>query len=306
MKKIIIWGTGAGYDEVMLHLKADIMQGKIQIVALVSSYKELISYLDGKKIILPEEIKNYEFDYIIIANAEYDEEIKESAIRIGIDNKKIIGYRVISNNLFDFDRYINILESNISIVSDDCWGGYVYNTLNLQFNSPFINLAVYNYYESSKIIYDDYYKLVSNIEYYLKQPLEMIRESNGCMYPEGSIGDVKLSFIHYRDFNEAKECWDKRVKRFNLENYIIKKTITDDEDAKRFSELPMKNKIGFYNKELNLEGIVCLKNYEKSIDRKDNLFRVYVRSLAMADVKGLKEYDIFKLLSGEKNFLRGK
>lgn len=304
MKKVIIWGTGTGYDEVMLHLKSDIMQGKIDIVILVSSYKELISYLDGIKIILPEEIKSYEFDYIIIANKEFEKEIRKTAIGLGIDNKRIIGYTPVCNNFFDFDRYIKILESNISIVSDDCWGGFVYNSLGLQFNSPFINLFVWRYLTLNGMVNDDYYKLVNNIEYYLEKPLQFVNESNGTLFPYGRIDDVNLCFNHSKDFNEAKINWDKRVKRFNFDNYLIKKVIWDDEDAQRFSQLPIKNKIGFYTKEMNLDGIVCLKNYGKSMYIKSNDFVDYHHVLAQSNSLVLKEYDIFKLLAGEEDFLR--
>lgn len=298
MRKVIIWGTGEQYDDVMLHLKAEIIQNKIEIAALVSSFRESISYLDGKRIVLPEKIKDYEFDYLIIANKEHEKEIIKHAFELGVDGKKIISCRGMCNNLFDFDRYVKILESNISIVSDECWGGVVSNTLGIQFNSPFVNLYIYSD--------DDYYKLVSNIQYYLNQPLALLSESTEINSAIGCIGDVKIVFNHHRNFSEAKKDWDRRVKRFNFKNYIIKKIIKDDEDAERFSNLPIKNKIGFYYKDSNLDGVISLKNYEKSRFRIGSDFAGYIRDLAKINVGGLKEYDIFKLLLGEKGFMRVK
>lgn len=300
-------GTGKEYDRVMANLKSDISQGKIQVVVLVSSYKESISYLDGKKIILPMEINEYEYDYLLIANKDYEEEIRKNALNVGVDNKKVIGYNALSNDLFDFDKYIHILKSNISIVSDDCWGGSTYNSLSLPFNSPFINLFPIMYNSERGTICDDYYKLLNNLEYYLSQPLKVITDGNGTNFPMGSIGDVRLNFNHYSNFEEAKKAWDRRVKRFNFKNYIVKKTIYDDDDAKRFSELPIKNKVGFYNKELKLDGIICLKNFNKSIYFKSSCdFGSYVRALSQIPIGGLREYDIFKLLIGENDFLRCK
>ncbi|WP_017810410.1 DUF1919 domain-containing protein [Clostridium saccharoperbutylacetonicum] len=229
--KVIIWGTGKEYDRVMANLKSDISQGKIQVVVLVSSYKESISYLDGKKIILPMEINEYEYDYLLIANKDYEEEIRKNALNVGVDNKKVIGYNALSNDLFDFDKYIHILKSNISIVSDDCWGGSTYNSLSLPFNSPFINLFPIMYNSERGTICDDYYKLLNNLEYYLSQPLKVITDGNGTNFPMGSIGDVRLNFNHYSNFEEAKKAWDRRVKRFNFKNYIVKKTIYDDDDS---------------------------------------------------------------------------
>ena len=305
--KVMIWGTGKEYDEVMSHLRADIIQGVVEVIALISTYREPMKYLDGKIIILPEEIKDYVYDYVLIANKEFEKDIKKKALEVGISNENIIGYNVLSNELFDFNRYIKILESKISIVSDDCWGGYTYNSLSLPFNTPFINLFPVQYDMGKGVVCDDYYKLISNLEYYLKQPLKMLSDGHGTRFSIGCIGDVRLNFNHHSNFSEAKKDWDRRVKRFNFKNYIVKKNIYNDEDAKRFSELPISKKIGFYNKDLNLNDIICLKKFKKSLFYENGCdFAAYVRTLAGASVGGVREYDVFKLLTGEKDFLRCK
>lgn len=56
-----------------------------------------------------------------------------------------------------------------SLFAGDCMGGYIYHQLGLKFKSPTINLM---------ILQPDFYKLVSDLEYYMSLPL-IPKESGG-------------------------------------------------------------------------------------------------------------------------------
>ncbi len=108
-----------------------------------------------------------------------------------------------------------------------------------------------------------------------------------------------LNLFHYRNGIEGKRKWEERLKRVNDKSpFLIKKTIVNDDDAYRFSELPYKNKIGFYYKELNLENIICLNGWNDSeIRYKYNWdFRRYVRE-SVSDQTGIMPFPILNVFS---------
>jgi uncharacterized protein (DUF1919 family) len=64
----------------------------------------------------------------------------------------------------------------------------------------------------------DFVKMVLNLEYYLQQELRM---SWGEEYPIGYLDDVTIFFQHYTTCSEAKEKWEKRLKRIHWDKIII-------------------------------------------------------------------------------------
>ncbi len=98
-----------------------------------------------------------------------------------------------------------------TIISNNCVAGVIYHDLGLKFNSPTINL----YFKA-----DDYIKFAENLAYYLS--LEVKEVPSDLPYPVGSIGDVKLFFMHYKSFEEAKAKWEERSGRVDYKNlYFI-------------------------------------------------------------------------------------
>ena len=97
---------------------------------------------------------------------------------------------------------------------------------------------------------------------------------------------------------EAAEMNAKTVEILSTEYY---KTIINDEDAYRFSKLPYKNKIGFYYKPIELEGIICLSGWQDSKIRYDYAwdFKRYVRTMVDLKSKAMLSYPILDLFSDE-------
>lgn len=133
------------------------------------------------------------------------------------------------------------------IISNNCWGGSLYQWYNRPYNSPFVGLFLYG---------PCYLKLLSNFEYYMKQELNFTDTSKyperPKTYPIGILGDVEVHFTHYKTEDEAKLKWQVRTARMlkeeNLDNYFFK--ISDRERVSKelildFHKLPYKNKISF-------------------------------------------------------------
>jgi len=71
-------------------------------------------------------------------------------------------------------------------------------------------------------------------------------------------------FNHDVEADKAIERWERRRKRFNRDNYIVIMCIRSDEMAFKFDKLPIKNKIGFYWKDLGLESVVYMPEWADS------------------------------------------
>lgn len=137
---------------------------------------------------------------------------------------------------------------DFTIISDNCWGTNIYSDLGLEYNSPFIGLGV---------MLPDYLKLLNNLEYYLEQDLKFADKSKfeniniqrqDNRYPLGRLDDIELQMGNYKDEEEAKVKWDRRVKRVNFDNLFIKLSAEEnisDEDILEFNKISHKNKVIF-------------------------------------------------------------
>lgn len=123
MYKVIIWGTGAYYSQYLNMIKAQEVEGKLQVVAITSD-DNYIHKLDTYVFIPKEKINYVDFDYCIVAMKDFQAALREMAA-INIDENKLIPVRVFSIPYFDFEQYIKIKAGNISIISRNCWGEFV-------------------------------------------------------------------------------------------------------------------------------------------------------------------------------------
>nr|MBP3723991.1 class I SAM-dependent methyltransferase [Campylobacter sp.] len=100
-KKIIIFGA-SGYG-----LKVAYSLGfNCQIIAFADNnphYKEKL--WGGVKVILPSEINNYNFDFIVISVSVYDKQIREQLLNLNIPNKKIITFMPNKHLIWLDERY---------------------------------------------------------------------------------------------------------------------------------------------------------------------------------------------------------
>lgn len=174
-----------------------------------------------------------------------------------------------------------------TIISNNCWGGFVYQKFNIKYNTPFIGLFIFS---------PDYINMLKNFENIIGNELifikssqsryksELIKSNTFNKYPIAKLDkDVEIHFLHYKTELEAREKWEKRIKRINMNNLLVKfsdRDLCTDFLIEEFEKLPFKNKICFTAKEykefncviqLNeFEGKRCVESewdyYEKYID----------------------------------------
>lgn len=306
MRRCIIWGLGREYEEIFSSIHFEIAKGNMMLLALVAKPEDTVGTIrDGYHIINKGELPDIEFDYLIVASTLWYNEIRKEAIGEGVPPLKILNGNIFKLPLFDFKRYTNLLENPITILSNDCWGGMLYHALYLPFSSPTINMYVPR---------DSYCKMISNLEYYLSEPLQLKREGNirKNFCPIGKIGDgeneIILEFSHNVTFEAGWSLWERRKKRVNYNNIFVKMGFDYDEKSeeylKVFDSIAYK-KICFYSAETNIDNVVYLKSFENYVKNGGSWTRAVGYNSFCRQMDPLfKAIDILKMLNGEKNYIR--
>ncbi len=171
-------------------------------------------------------------------------------------------------------KKIKLKNKTFTIISSNCIGGVIYNDLGIKFLSPTINLFFYP---------TDFIKFVKNLEYYLNLELEKVNST--LNYPVGKLGDIKIYFMHYKSFEEAKITWNKRKKRVNFENLFVIMVDRDGctyDDIEEFQTIKY-NKIFLTNKCLHKKDVFTISGFEDmehlgniiDFDKKNKFHRYY-------------------------------
>jgi len=151
---------------------------------------------------------------------------------------------------------------NFTIISNDCWGGGVYEDLNLPYLTPTIGLFFYA---------ECYIEFIHNLKYYLSQDLKFQSHSkyeiDHIDYPIGYIDDIEIHFLHFDSEKHAAEKWNARKLRVNYENIYFKfsdRNLCTDELAAKFDKLETDNKVYFCAKKAPaIKSSVWLQSYKK-------------------------------------------
>ena len=124
-------------------------------------------------------------------------------------------------------RFINrklIRRRDFTIISNNCWAGRCYQYLDMPYLSPTVGLYFFA---------EDYLKFVSDLKYYLSLELqfidpekskyfEVLKERKHLDVPIATLDNVEIVFLHYKSKEEAREKWERRKKRVNYKNIILK------------------------------------------------------------------------------------
>lgn len=189
--------------------------------------------------------------------------------------------RIIASN---FNR-IMLKNRDFTIISNNCWGGFIYKKFNLEYKTPFIGLFIFS---------EDYIRMLKNFDVIdnelkfiqasdSKYKNELLKSNTFNKYPIAKLDDdVEIHFLHYKTECEAREKWNKRVKRINKDNLLIKfsdRDLCTDILIEEFEKLPYKNKICFTAKQYQgLNSVIQLKEFkDKScVENEWNYYEKYI------------------------------
>ena len=117
--------------------------------------------------------------------------------------------------------------------------------LRLRFNSPTVNL----FFESC----GDFIDYVADLRYYSQAELcecpyayeGARRYPVGMLKGNGTLPDIKIHFLHYRSFEEAREKWLERSGRIDFDNLcvVMQAAELDEGLLERFERLPISRKV---------------------------------------------------------------
>ncbi len=160
--------------------------------------------------------------------------------------------------------------TDFCIISNNCWGGFIYQKFGIKYNTPTIGLFIYE---------KDYVKFCANLKHYLSLPLKFIKveqskyyqkvTANGTKpitFPVAKLDDIEIFFMHYESEAEAMEKWERRKVRINFDNMLFKMSERNDCDEQTiasFCNLPYKNKICFTENEYDFDRCVRVPKLEE-------------------------------------------
>ena len=109
---------------------------------------------------------------------------------------------------------------DFTLICRDCVGGILYHQLGLRFLSPTINLFFTPV---------DFNTFCLNLKEYLSSELKEVVDKQesypvGVLKPSETAQEIKVHFMHYESFKEAKQKWDERTQRVNFDNIYVVST----------------------------------------------------------------------------------
>lgn len=147
--------------------------------------------------------------------------------------------------------------TDFTIISNNCWGGMIYESYNLPKESPTVGMF---------FMADDYIEFLRDLRGYVDGMLTFIppqesrwkdapqvsRDERYGTYPIGVLSNgqnsIEIFFLHYHSEQDAREKWDRRVKRINWDKLLIKfndQNGCTSQNVRDFISLPFKNKLFF-------------------------------------------------------------
>lgn len=185
-------------------------------------------------------------------------------------------------------RYL-LKNRDFTIISNNCWGGMVYKDYGIKYASPTVGLYFFA---------EEYIKFLKNIKSYMAMKLQFIDCSESKYYKYmidngidtniiiGLLGDVEIVFLHYKSRNEVLEKWDRRKKRINWDNMIVKfndQNLCTEELIEEFDMMNFRNKICFTAKPYKkLNSVIVFDKYINKPyvlnDTKKRIYKKYINT----------------------------
>lgn len=194
-----------------------------------------------------------------------------------------------------------INNSDFTIISNNCWGGVLYEYFGMQKASPTVGMWFFA---------DDYLKFVKNLKYYTNIKIEVVIPQESKYYEKliemGSIGglvgildDIEVILLHFHDKKSAVEKWNRRLKRINWDNLIVKFSYMNGctyEMLEEFDALDLSDISNHYKKIMfvprpmpEFESAIYIKGFENELQITNDtfVFNQYFKLIPFINNKGL-------------------
>lgn len=98
-----------------------------------------------------------------------------------------------------------------SLLSPNCLGGILFHDLGLKFQSPTVNLMMFQ---------NEFAKFVLNMDHYLEQELVFFQHPE-FTFPCAKLDDLTVHFTHYKTEEDARRKWKERCDRIDRDNLFV-------------------------------------------------------------------------------------
>lgn len=293
----LIWGCGQVYNDIFNAIKLQEIKGEIKVIGITGN-QEIYQEIDGYPFYSRYDLLDKKIDLIIVASNDYSSICADALLYTSLSEDRIIPGKVLKIPEINIEKYLRLVESRISIIANNCWGGVTYHSLGLKFNSPFINMFLDD---------ENYLRLLRDFDKYINCDLSFKRmnyeENLKRNYPVCDLnGEVELHFNHYTSFEEAYQKWNARLKRLNKNNLFIMMYTEDIQKAEIFDQLQFAKKVCFVP--LGRKRY-CMKSVlEVDVEKYGNSKMRFFEILNNIAIGKYLDYDIFELLDGNINHRR--
>lgn len=148
-------------------------------------------------------------------------------------------------------RRSELVAEDFTIISNNCWGGTVYESFGLQKMTPTAGMF---------IMPADYITMLRDLPAHLAMPLSFITPDESKWTSElggsrdwgkyliGRIGEVELHMLHYHDEASARRKWEDRATRVNFDKIMYKfndQNGCQPSHVRDFDDLELEHKVFF-------------------------------------------------------------
>lgn len=167
------------------------------------------------------------------------------------------------------------VNSGFTILSNNCWGGFVYRYFALPYNSPTVGLFFFA---------EEYLRFLGDPRHYLESDLKVISVEDSRYrdellrrghkdVPVGVIEDIEIVFLHYHSEEEVLTKWKRRSERVDWDKLIVKmseQNLCTEERLRAFDALPYPHKIVFVHKDYGLKSQIVWNEYRNKDEVSDD------------------------------------
>lgn len=257
MLKVLVWQVSpdTSFKDKAIKILEQLHDG-IEIVGEASN--ENIAKVDG----------GGHYDVLLCVGAKKAggmSKVTANAHKLNLPEEKLLGDWIVTIPGFTLEKYRQLQRSHLSIIAVNCFGGMLAHSLGLSVNSPFFNLFVNP---------AQFMEFLHAPREYMKEPLvyhkDQFWEVANRNYPIAKLGNILMYMMHYQNFEEANEAWERRKTRINWDNLFVETHTVDKKLLEQFDALPYDKKVCFvpFKSELNSAWYVD-PEIDKTTDRFD-------------------------------------
>lgn len=163
---------------------------------------------------------------------------------------------------------LRLRNRTVSIISNNCWGGFMYRYCKLPYHSPFVGCFLFA---------PDFIRLLQDLKGYMDGKMRFITKGEsryaehvtkdypiGLLTPAPDGRPVEIHFLHYPTPEAALSAWQRRAQRIDYDNLLVKfcdRDLCTPELIAAFDRLEYPSKVCFTAKPYPGRSVVVMSDF---------------------------------------------